>query len=147
MASTRRFTLELWFKQDGVGVLANTGLHGIEAYPLVAKGRNETDGGTIDVNYFFGLDTSGRLIADFEDMATGANHPVTGVEAITPGSWHHAAVTYDGQTWKLYLDGNLDAELTLAAPFQPRSDNIQHASVGAAPDLDRRQKRCLQRRD
>ena len=57
---------------------------------------------------------------------------MTGVEAITPGSWHHAAVTYDGQTWKLYLDGNLDAELTLAAPFQPRSDNIQHASVGAA---------------
>ncbi|RPH61296.1 MAG: LamG domain-containing protein, partial [Acidobacteria bacterium] len=126
------FTLELWFRQDGAGVLANTGVGGVEAYPLVAKGRNETDGGNFDANYFFGLDTAGRLVADFEDMATGANHSVTGVTAVTPGTWHHGTATYDGQTWTLYLDGNLDAQRTLPAPVQPRSDSIQHASIGAA---------------
>ncbi|HEY7448594.1 MAG TPA: LamG-like jellyroll fold domain-containing protein, partial [Vicinamibacterales bacterium] len=126
------FTLELWFRQDGAGVFASTGVGGVEAYPLVAKGRNETDGGNFDTNYFLGLDSAGRLVADFEDMATGKNHSITGVGTVTPGSWHHAAATYDGQTWKLYLDGNLDAELTLPAPFQPRSDSIQHASIGAA---------------
>ena len=51
------FTLELWFNRTERGLwptLASVG----RAYPLVAKGRNETDGGTIDVNYFFGLDTT-----------------------------------------------------------------------------------------
>ena len=37
------------------------------------------------------------------------NHPITGVTLIAAdGFWHHAAATYDGATWKLYLDGALE---------------------------------------
>ena len=61
------------------------------AIPLVTKGRSETDAANLDANYFLGIDaTTGVLVADFEDNATGLNHPVTGITAIaisaTPGT-------------------------------------------------------------
>ncbi len=35
------------------------------------------------MNYFLGIDGSRRvLVADFEDSATGANHPILGTTAI-----------------------------------------------------------------
>src|SRR4029453_4118419 len=41
------------------------------------------------------------------------------------------AATYDGTTWRLYLDGQLERELVIGA-FTPRSDSIQHAAIGTA---------------
>ena len=39
----------------------------------------ETEGGNVDMNYFLGIRSSDNvLVADFEDTATGANHPVVG---------------------------------------------------------------------
>ena len=60
---------------------ASTGSGGnTDSIPLITKGRSESDGGNIDTNYFFGIDaSSGELEADFEDTASGANHPVNGV--------------------------------------------------------------------
>ena len=65
------------------------------------------------MNYFLGIrQTDNVLVADFEDMATGLNHPVAGVTPIAVDSvWHHAAATYDGTTWRLYLDGVLETQL------------------------------------
>ena len=141
------FTLELWFKQEGTADTAGTGNNGLtNVYPLVAKGRNESDGSNVDANYFFGLDTAGHLVADFEDRATGANHPVTGTGVASSNAWHHGAVTYDGQTWKLYLDGILDKETTLTSAFQPRNDSIQHAAIAAALDSTGARDGSLQRR-
>jgi fibronectin type 3 domain-containing protein len=126
------FTIETWFERTGAGVGTNTGSGGIaSAIPLVTKGRAESEGSTVDMNYFLGIDSStGKLVADFEDMATGANHPVNGNTVISNNVWHHAAATYDGTTWKLYLDGNLDATLNVSAT--PRFDSIQHAALGTA---------------
>ena len=45
--------------------------------------------------------------------------------------WRHAAATYDGTTWRLYLDGALDAQLVVGN-FTPRFDSIQHAALGTA---------------
>jgi len=133
------FTLETWFNRTGVGVGTNTGSGGIaSAIPLVTKGRAEAEGSNVDMNYFFGIDaTSGKLVADFEEGPStggtlGLNHPVSGTTVITSNVWHHAAATYDGQTWKLYLDGVQDGTLTLAVPRPPRSDSIQHAALGTA---------------
>ena len=86
------------------------------------------------MNYFLGLRASdGVLVGDFEDMATGANHPVAGINSIASGAtWHHAAATYDGSTWRIYLDGNLETTLTLSGNPSPRFDSIQHASLGSA---------------
>ena len=49
------------------------------------------------------------LAADFEDTATRPEPPDPGTTAITNDVWHHAAATYDGTTWRLYLDGRLEA--------------------------------------
>ena len=78
----------------------------------ITKGRNEAEGSNVDMNYFLGIDTAtNQLAVDFEEGAAGAtpglNHPLIGNTAITNGVWHHAAATYDGTTWHLYLDGQL----------------------------------------
>ena len=99
----------------------------------MTKGRVESEGNTRDLNFFLGIGVaSGALVADFEDTATGMNHPVTGTTAVTSNVWHHAAATYDGGTWKLYLDGALDASLAVAGSPTPRNDSIQHAGLATA---------------
>ena len=41
--------------------------------------HQQTEGGTVDANWMLVIDDSTDVIAaDFEDMATGANHPVAG---------------------------------------------------------------------
>ena len=50
------------------------------------------------------------------------NHPVRGTTPITIDAWHHAAATYDGTTWRIYLDGQLEAtqaEPRRRAPTRP----------------------------
>ncbi len=126
------FTIETWFNRQGPGVATSTGSGGItDAIPLVTKGRAEAEGSNVDMNYFLGIRASdGVLVADFEDTAGGANHPVAGTTAVASNYWNHAAATYDGTTWRLYLNGNLEA--TLAANRTPRSDSIQHAAIATA---------------
>src|SRR5215213_7595221 len=132
-----QFTLETWFKRTGAGVGTSTGSGGIaSALPLVTKGRAEAEGSNVDMNYFLGIDaSSGRLVADFEEGPGGSgplglNHPISGQTAVTSNVWHHAATSYDGTSWKLYLDGVLDAKLAVGQP--PRSDSIQHAALATA---------------
>src|SRR5207249_4346205 len=62
------------------------------------------------------------------------NHPVAGATVVTSSVWHHAAATYDGSTWRLYLDGNLETTLVLTGNPTPRFDSIQHAGLASAFD-------------
>lgn len=129
------FTLECWFNWAGGGLTANTGSGGITAYPLITKGLHESDNSNVDANFFLGIDsTTSALAADFEEYGGGQNYPVRGSKVVSTNTWHHAAVTYDGQTWTLYLDGVIDTSLTLAAPHVPRWDSIQKAGIAAAMD-------------
>ena len=132
-----QFTLECWFRRDGSGTATSTGTGGVTALPLVTKGRAQADGDVRDMNYFLGIDgTDSVLVADFEEGATGAtpglNHPVYGFTPVARGAWHHAAATYDGATWRLYLDGVLDAVSAVGQP--PRWDSAQKAGLGTAFD-------------
>ncbi len=134
------FTIETWFRRDGAGSIASTGTGGVtNAIPLVSKGRSQADTpANLNANYFLGIDaTTGTLVADFEDTATGGNHPVTGITAIpiSATTWHHAAVTYDTatDTWNLYLNGNLERTLAIGN-FTPESASIQHAALATAID-------------
>ncbi len=127
------FTIEGWFKWEGGGTTASTGSGGVGAIPLVTKGRDEADGDTRDMNYFLGIRASGNLlVADFEEGSAGSNpglnHPVIGVTPLSNGVWYHAAATYDGSKWQLFLNGVMEAELIVAEP--PRSDSLQHAALG-----------------
>lgn len=120
-------TLEAWIRREGRGEESGTGVGGVTLVPIIAKGRGESDGSNVDCNYAFGLHGD-VLAADFEDMASGANHPVIGRTAVPEGDWHHVAATYDGSSWRLYLDGRLDVERAVGAT--PRADSIQHFGVG-----------------
>ena len=135
------FTLEGWIKRTGAGVPTSTGNGGVSAIPLITKGMAEADGSNLDMNYFIGISpsTTGTaanvLMVDFEDKATGLNHPFTAPLAaaipIDATTWHHVAATYDGTTWRVYLDGFLKGTQFVGA-FTPRNDSIQHAAIGTA---------------
>jgi hypothetical protein len=138
-----QFTVETWFLWTGGGVSTTTGSGGVDLYPLVTKGAPEADGSSVDENYILGVRSTGNavLAADFEEGAAGAspglNHPIAGTITITQNAWHHAAVTYDGSCWKLYLDGVEEALSGTACPNQPvRSDSVQHTGIGAALESD-----------
>ena len=131
------FTVELWFQRTAAGTPTSTGTGGVtNAVPLITKGRAEAETAAADVNYFLGIDaTTNKLVADFEEGQSGstpsANHPITGTTAIAIGStWHHAAATYDGTTWNLYLDGALDGTLAVNKPANA-STNVP-TTVGSA---------------
>ena len=98
----------------------------------MTKGRAEAETpANLNMNYFLGIDaTSGVLVADFEDTAGGANHPVAGQTAVSSNVWHHAAASFDGSSWRLYLDGVLEAKLAVAAT--PEASSLQHAALGSA---------------
>lgn len=52
---------------------------------------------------WFGIGTGGRL-----STYLGGTY-VPSASTLTPGQWHHAALSYDGTTLNLYLDGQLEA--------------------------------------
>jgi len=134
------FTIEVWFYRTGTGVGTDTsavgggGLQG--AIPLLTKGRGEADGSDVDMNYFLGIASNGRLAVDFEEGAGGANpglnHAITGTTTIANNVWYHAAATYDGTNLRLYLNGNLEGSLTLGTSTPPRADSRQHAGLATA---------------
>ncbi len=132
------FTVELWFKRTGAGVGTNTGTGGIpDAIPLITKGRAEGETPAADINYFLGIDaSSGQLVADFEEGAGGAspslNHPITAATVVTLNVWHHAAATYDGSTWNLYLDGVLDGTLAVGVTHPANAATAVLTTVGTA---------------
>lgn len=124
------FTLETWFRREGPGEATETGA--VTAIPLMAKGRNESDQSQLDMNYFLGIrESDGVLVADFEDSNLGTNVPVAGRTPVAEGVWQHAAVTFDGSEWRLYLNGNLEAVKNTGG-LTPRADSIQHASLASA---------------
>ena len=125
------FTLETWFRRESGGIATTTGTGGVVAIPLIAKGRNQADNSTLDTNWFLGIrESDGVLCADFEG-ASGVNVPVTGITPVSTGVWQHAAATFDGTEWRLYLNGNLEGKRS-ANGLTPRADSIQHASIATA---------------
>ena len=125
------FTLECWFKRLGGGTASSSGSGGVSRVPLICKGRGAADGDNRDCNYFFGIRSPENVLAaDFEDSTNGSNHPIVGTTVIQNDTWYHAAATYDGTTWRLYLNGQLDGQLSVNAT--PRADSIQHFSLATA---------------
>ena len=106
------YTVETWFRRDGTGtpvLTASTG--GLNAIPLVTKGRS---GGGV-INWFLGIDNAtNRIAADFESEIDDSNHPLIGTTTLVTGTWYHAAITYSGSTFRLYLNGVEEANVSIA---------------------------------
>ena len=134
------FTLEAWIKRATGGKSMSSGGSGLDgtsgrplAFPVLTKGRGQADTpSNINMNFFLGITTTGVIGADFEDTATGLNHPVWGNMQVPIGEWHHIAVTYDGRIWRLYLDGTLDRTLDLMAAYTPEYRSIHYAALATA---------------
>jgi hypothetical protein len=146
--TAKRFTVECWFNWDGTGETADTAGWpfdssdiGITAYPLVTKGaKGRDDLAAYGINYFLGIDESGVLAADLEEHISGyepaSNHSVLGSTPVNVDQWHHAAVTYDGQCWQLYLDGQAETDGNNCPGVKPAFDTDAITGLGTALDVN-----------
>ena len=142
------FTIETWFTRQGPGIGPRadvgvaTGEGGLgSATPLLARGSYDptTPRGVLPspkdrINWFLGIDTeTAVLVADFQD-SDGRNHPIVGATALADDVWYHAAATFDGAVWRLYLNGRLEAELvaTGVAPDPSGAAQVSLATSLAA---------------
>lgn len=136
---TASFTLETWFNWEGAGTpIPGDNESLTDGLPLITIGGSEGSGSDTNVDLFFGIQaSSGKLMAVFkeESPVSGSNtqyHSIFGNSRITQGTWHHAAVSYDGQTWNLFLNGNLDASFKFTTPIVPQLVSSRHAYLAAA---------------
>lgn len=93
--STQSFSAAVWFQ-----AAALPGTHTI---------LQQLDGSGTGRNWLFISGTT-RVLYTFLGGSV-----LTGQTQIVPGQWYHAAVTYDGTTVRLYLDGQLEAAATRTA--------------------------------
>ncbi len=140
---TPAFTLETQFNWAGAGTPIPAGNGRLtDGIPFVTMGGGAGSGSDMKVGLFFGIQaSSGRLMAVFEGAPSAPglvaqDYSLVGNAQITPGAWHHTAATYDGQTLSLFLDGRLDAALTLATPIVPQLVNARDVYLAGTRSSD-----------
>jgi hypothetical protein len=138
--STQTFTVEIWFKRTGTGTLSTTGTAGINIIPLVTKGAPQSEGNHYDANYVLGIRETNVLAADFEEGvgsdSVGLNHPISGTTRILNDVWYHAAATFSNGDFKLYLNGNLEADTSLGSLVFPEGASLQHSALATMLESD-----------
>ncbi len=121
--ANQQFTMAGWVRPDGPGP------------------NNDSEG-----NKFFGQNfdnlhalslgwrgTDKRFVFDTGNAATSA---IVSQNTFPSGQFHHVAGTYDGATFKLYVDGNLEAQLAEAITIAYSS---RVWTIGADSDTQRQQ--------
>mgnify|MGYP001595788035 CR=1 FL=1 len=95
------FTIDAWIKTSLIPSPFNA------QFIVARSGADGSHGYELATNY-----TSGSLRAG---VLNGANFAeVEGTTNVADGQWHLAAFTYDGQTLRLYVDGQQQAQLAFA---------------------------------
>jgi hypothetical protein len=122
LAGATTFTTEVVFRPDG-GPFEQRLLHlESDESPPAAPGKGTTrmliEIRVVDTNWYL------------DAFMIGSGYRVTMMvpEKVFPiGRWYHAAATYDGQTFRSYVNGELQMEM--ATPFKPQGPG--RTSVGA----------------
>mgnify|MGYP003384325531 CR=1 FL=1 len=90
ISNNNQFTIEAWMKTTS----------NLDAKNIVGLGRNSTDIDHIQIRT-----TGGEFALWIRDHGQGGS--VSSGTAVNDGKWHHVAVSKDGSTYKLYVDGEL----------------------------------------
>lgn len=107
------FTMTSWVRTTGANLTS-------DGKTIVAK-HNGTRG------YRFRLLNSNH-VQFFIDNGGGTTDNITSTTTIPTGRWHNVAVTFDGTTANLYIDGVLDTSKALTTP----TVNPAYFTIGAA---------------
>jgi hypothetical protein len=91
------FTLAAWIKMGNTGANQN----------VIVKKIPNPEKKTYQLISHTG--SAGAMRGSFH--VGGVNRVVMGLTPVTDDEWHHTASTYDGSTLKVYLDGELEAEV------------------------------------
>lgn len=121
LAGAATFTFEAVFRPDG-GAFEQRWFHlESDEQPPVAPGKGNT-------RMLFEIRVvRNEWYLDAFVKGPGYNHALIVPEKLFPvGKWYHVAQTYDGKTYRSYVDGQLQAEVGIA--FKPQGAG--RASVG-----------------
>jgi hypothetical protein len=113
-AAGQAFTLSLWFRPDSAGAGDSR---------LLDIHRADTNGSTVALGYGRG----GKLFAYNHLKAAYQTSP----GPLSMGIWHQAALSYDGKTFRLYLDG---AETAPAVQAPMLAGGAYRAKIGKYGD-------------
>lgn len=108
-------TLEAWAKPEGAG--PNTDFAG---NVLFSKAIHRFSGSQISLGMYWRASDNrflfcvGRVGATIGSFVISANQ-------FPPGQFYHVAATYDGATQRLYVNGNLEAQIALAGTIEYQS--------------------------
>ncbi len=128
------FTLECWIMLSDNGTAILTGIGGVRAYPILARGVEDPDS-LSGVNFFLGIREEDHvLVADFETSPSDSiplfNMPVIGFTSIIEQYWYHIAVTFDGKMMSLFLNGKLESSLQMIhSPFSSVASSLGIATT------------------
>lgn len=105
-------TIEAWVKMDSI--------QSIWAYHRIVD------------KYWYTIQQGYELVVDaysitshFEFWATnGSKHVIIGNVPLNDQAWHHLAASYDGEIMKLYLDGQIETEITIGKFYIRQCSNF-----------------------
>jgi hypothetical protein len=108
---TESLSVSLWFK---------TG-YALPFAGIICKSpANEPRGG-----YLLAIDNYDKLRADvMYDHSRGLFGTLVSENVLTDNEWHHAVATYDGETFRLFIDGMLVDESLYGEGIKPNSEPL-----------------------
>jgi hypothetical protein len=114
-----KFTVAAWFKTSKT--YTTEGM-------ILTKGGIGTDTSRQNMNYGLWITSAQKIVGGFE-TSSGTDKFVTSPSTYNNGQWHFGAVTYDGTSVKLYVDG---AQVgTLSTTSSPETSGTLPVRIGA----------------
>jgi hypothetical protein len=117
------FGVQLWAYPLGVITLLNAG-----AQTLIGNGDIA---GAAGLAVYLQVDATGTRWVLAARLGGNAATPILASTTVNPNEWHNYAVTYDGSTLTLYVDGNAAGS---GQPAAPASVGTPSVSLGAISD-------------
>ncbi len=119
-------TIMAWIKPDAI---IDTDSRWRPAYTVIELRNQGTTG--VHVPFSFGVDDSKILIGCTDDYTDGEER-YHGDTTISVDTWYHIAVTFSGDNWELFLDGQSDGSGSWVAAAGDRSvgANTAHMQIG-----------------